>query len=262
MGRHLPRPGAPPAARPLAGSGPCRELPDPRRRRPAAPDQAGDPRARPRRAALAGAPGPVVHQRAKGRGHPPAAHPGRRRPVPRHHAEDLRSLRGRLRAHRGDRLLRTAAARPRPLARPPQPAGALPAALPPCAGGRIPGHQRRAVRLAAPARQGRPEPDGGGRRRPVHLWLARRADREHPAVLQRFPRHRGDPPGAELPLHREHPQGRQRPDRQQSGAPGQGTLDRGRGRRTHRPLRRLQRARRSPLRGGKHRERAEGRPVA
>ena len=37
-------------------------------------------------------------------------HPARRRPVPRHHAEDLRSLRGGLRPRRGDRLLRAAAA--------------------------------------------------------------------------------------------------------------------------------------------------------
>ncbi|MDF5982739.1 3'-5' exonuclease [Pseudomonas aeruginosa] len=88
-----------------------RELPDPRQRRPATPGQAGDPRTRPRRAALAGAPGPVVHQRAEGRGPAAATHPARRRPVPRHHAEDLRSLRGGLRPRRGDRLLRAAAAR-------------------------------------------------------------------------------------------------------------------------------------------------------
>ncbi|MGA4816773.1 UvrD-helicase domain-containing protein [Pseudomonas aeruginosa] len=37
-------------------------------------------RTRPRRAALAGAPGPVVHQRAEGRGPAAATHPARRRP--------------------------------------------------------------------------------------------------------------------------------------------------------------------------------------
>ncbi len=242
VGRHLPRPRPSPAARALARGRAERELPDPRQRRPATPGQAGDPRTRPRRAALAGAPGPVVHQRAEGRGPAAATHPARRRPVPRHHAEDLRSLRGGLRPRRGDRLLRAAAARPGPLARPSRRARALPAALPPYPGGRVPGHQRRAVRLATDSRQGRRQPDGGRRRRPVDLRLAWRTDREHPAVQRRLRRRRGDPPGAELPFHRVDPQGRQRPDRQQPGTPGQGVVDRRRGRRVAEPVRRVQRA--------------------
>src|SRR5690606_38155649 len=136
------------AARALAGSEAGAELPDPRFRRSAAFGQAGDPRAGPGRAALAGAPGAVVDQRAEGRRPAPAEHPGRWRPVPRHAAEDLRSLRAGLRPRRGDRLLRAAAARTGPVAQPSWPAGTLPTALPSRAGGRIPGHQRRAVRLA------------------------------------------------------------------------------------------------------------------
>jgi DNA helicase-2/ATP-dependent DNA helicase PcrA len=38
---------------------------------------------------VAGAPGPVVHQRPEGRGLAPAPHPGQRRPVPGHHARHL-----------------------------------------------------------------------------------------------------------------------------------------------------------------------------
>ncbi|MNN08302.1 hypothetical protein D3C81_1211540 [compost metagenome] len=185
----------------------------------------------------------MVHQRAERRGLAPATHPGQRRPVPGHHAQHLRSLRVRLPARRGHRLLRAAAARPGPVARPPGPARTLPAALPPCAGGRIPGYQRRAVRLVASAVQRRRQPDGGWRRRPVHLWLARRQDREHPPVQRRLPRRRDDPSGAELPLHGRHPQGRQRPDRQQQRSPGQGTVDRRRRWRALEPVRGLQRTR-------------------
>jgi DNA helicase-2/ATP-dependent DNA helicase PcrA len=59
-------------------------------------------------------------------------------------------------------------------------------ALPAHPGGRVPGHQRRAVRLVAPAGGWR-QPDGGGRRRPVDLRLARRENREHPPVHRDFP---------------------------------------------------------------------------
>nr|GFD61329.1 hypothetical protein [Tanacetum cinerariifolium] len=68
VGGHLPRPGAPLAAGALAGGRAQAEFPDPGQRRPAAPGQAGDARAGSRRAALARTPGPVVHQRAEGRG--------------------------------------------------------------------------------------------------------------------------------------------------------------------------------------------------
>ena len=36
----------------------------------------------------------------------------------------------------------------------------------------------------------------------THLFLARRRDREHPAIRARFPRRQGHPAGGELPLHR------------------------------------------------------------
>ena len=86
----------------------------------------------------------------------------------------------------------------------------------------------------------------------IYGW--RRAHREPAPVQRRFPGRRNHPPGAELSLHRLHPQGRQRADRQQPGSPRQGTLDlRLRGR-ADQPVRRVQRARRSALRGRKHRE--------
>ncbi len=93
-------------------------------------------------------------------------------------------------------------------------------------GRRIPGHQRHPVRLAAVARRRARQPVRGRRRRPVHLWLARRQGREHPRLRARLSRRPDHPPGAELPLHRQHPQGGQRGDRQQPLAARQGSVDR------------------------------------
>ncbi len=111
-GRHLPRPGPPPFAGALAGSGAVAEFPDPRQRRPAIAIVKRVIRAAgPRRAALAGTPGAVVSQRQKDEGlrpqhiQPPAISSS-------HHAQHLRSLQAGLRAAPGDRLLRAAAAAP------------------------------------------------------------------------------------------------------------------------------------------------------
>ena len=57
----------------------------------------------------------------------------------------------------------------------------LSAALPLSAGRRIPGHQRRAISVAAAAGAAAQESVLRRRRRPVDLQLARRRDRQHPA---------------------------------------------------------------------------------
>ena len=95
---------------------------------------------------------------------------------------------------------------------------------------RVPGHQRRAVSLAAAAGAGAPQPVLRRRRRPVDLQLARRRGRQHPALREGFPRRPGDPAGAELPLDTAHPRRRRGADRAQRGAARQDAVDR-RGRR-------------------------------
>ncbi len=91
----------------------------------------------------------------------------------------------------------------------------LPRALRLHAGGRVSGHQRRAISLAAAARAGQPQCLLRRRRRPVDLWLARRGGGQHPAL-------RGDFPGAKvIRLERNYrstgtyPGGRLASDRQQ-----------------------------------------------
>ena len=98
---------------------------------------------------------------------------------------------------------------------------AVPEPLPLHAGGRVPGHQRRPVSLAAAARPGAQESLLRRRRRPVDLWLARRRGRQHPALRARLSRRDRDPAGAQLPLHRPHPLRRLRPHRQEPGPPRQ-----------------------------------------
>ena len=89
----------------------------------------------------------------------------------------------------GDLLLENHAAVPRK----PRRAAPIPGALPLHAGRRVPGHQRRPVSLAAPARAARAEPQNvclRRRRRPVDLRLARRRGRQHPALREGFSRRR------------------------------------------------------------------------
>ena len=61
-------------------------------------------------------------------------------------------------------------------------------------GGRVSGHQRRAVSVAAPAGPGAAQPVLRRRRRPVDLWLAGRRGRQHPALRKRFSRRHDHPP--------------------------------------------------------------------
>ena len=149
------------------------------------------------------------------------------------------------------RFRRPAAGMPAPVARAPRHPGAVPEALPLHAGGRVPGHQRRPVSLAAPARAGAQEPVLRRRRRPVDLWLARRRGRQHPALRARFSRRDGHPAGAQLPLHRPHPFRRLRPHRQEPEPPRQDPAHGGRARREGHDHRRLGfRGRSAPHRRG------------
>ena len=86
------------------------------------------------------------------------------------------------------------------------------------------------------------------RLRPVDLCLPRRDDPQHPRVREGLPQGADDPARAELPVDPAHPPRRQLGDRPQRGAPGQEPLDRLRGRRHDRRLRRGQRARRGGVR--------------
>ena len=124
---------------------------------------------------------------------------------------------------------------------------ALPASLLAPAGRRVPGHERNPVRLAAAAGRQDRHSLRRRRRRPVDLPLARRAGRAHPPLPEGLSRHDGRQARAELPLDRDHPEGRQCRHREQQLAARQEPVDRGRGRRTDPRVRRVQRARRGRL---------------
>ena len=94
-------------------------------------------------------------------------------------------------------------------------------------GRRVPGHQHRAVSLAAPAGAGPPQHLLRRRRRPVDLWLARRRSRQHPALRARFSGRERDPAGAQLPLDRPYPRHRLQAHRPQRGPPRQDAAHRG-----------------------------------
>ena len=126
------------------------------------------------------------------------------------------------------RFRRPAAARPDAAHRPSRRAGPVPAALPRHPGRRVPGHQRRPVSLAAPARRRPQERHLRRRRRPVDLQLARGRGRQHPALRAGLPGRAGDPAGAQLPLDRPHPGRRVGRHRAQPGPPRQDAVDRGR----------------------------------
>ena len=108
------------------------------------------------------------------------------------------------------RLRRPAAGEPAPVPRAPRRARRLPAPLPLHPGRRVPGHQRRAVPVAAAAGAGLAQHLLRRRRRPVDLRLARRGGRQHPALREGLPRRQGHPPRTQLPLDRPHPRRRRR----------------------------------------------------
>ncbi len=115
--------------------------------------------------------------------------------------------------------------------------------------GRVPGHQPRAVPLAAAAGGGAPQPVRHRRRRPVDLQLQGSGHQERPGVRGRLPRCHHDQARAELPLHTDDPGRRQRADLQQPFPEAQAPLDRGRAGRAHPRARAGGRARRGALRG-------------
>ena len=94
----------------------------------------------------------------------------------------------------------------------------LSAPLPLSAGRRVSGHQRRAVSVAAAAGPAPPQSVLRRRRRPVDLQLARRRDRQHPALREGFSGRRDHPARAELPLDAAHPRRRRRDDRHRTAA--------------------------------------------
>ena len=103
--------------------------------------------------------------------------------------------------------------------------------------------------------------DGRRGRRPVDLCLPGRQHPQHPRLREGLPGRDVDPARAELPLHPDHPQRRQRGHRQQPRPQGEAALvRRGRRRGDHR-LRRRRRARRGALRlrGDRPAHRRQGR---
>ncbi|MOA22018.1 hypothetical protein D3C78_1425460 [compost metagenome] len=163
MDRHLPRHRPPAAAGPPSGCGLAPGFPDPRLRRPVPSHSPGAQGAQPRREALGPARRDGLHQRQERRRLAPRRHRSLRRPRHPHLSADLQDLSGDLRSLRSGGFCRAVAARPRTVAEPAPHPRALPGSLPEHTGGRVPGHQRHPVRLAADA--GRGVRQGDDRRR-------------------------------------------------------------------------------------------------
>ena len=108
----------------------------------------------------------------------------------------------------------------------------LPGGVPADPRRRVPGHQPGPVPLAAAARRRAPQPDR--RRRPgsVDLRLPRRRHPQHPQLRGAVPGREGRQARAELPLDADDPRRRQRGDRPQPRAQGEGAVDRPRRRAT------------------------------
>ena len=106
-------------------------------------------------------------------------------------------------------------------------AGGLPAACQvyPRPGRRVPGHEPGPVR-GGPATLGEdPEPDGGRRRRPGDLRVARGGAGQPAPLRERLPRRVRRQAGGELPVHAARPGRRERRDRPQRGQARQDALD-------------------------------------
>ncbi len=156
VARHLPFARRAHPAQPCRGGGPQAQLHHPRHRRPAAPDQAAHPGRRSRQPEMAGARGARRHRALEGprpdagQGDRGRAGGSRRRPHPRH----LPRVPGAARDPERLRFRRPAAAQRHAVQQGAGDPGALPAAVPLHPGRRVPGHQRRAVSVAAAAGAG------------------------------------------------------------------------------------------------------------
>ncbi len=124
----------------------------------------------------------------------------------------------------------------------------LAAALPVPPRGRIPGHQQRAIRFAAPAGGRKSQSLRRGRRGSVHLSLARRGRRQHSALQRGVPRRASAAHRAELPLAPEDPGRRRRSGLEQYAPHRQATFCDTRGRLESCFLRSARRSRRSRIR--------------
>ena len=181
----------------------------------------------------------------------------------------VHAVRARPDAHERDGLRRPAVSHRQPAGALPRGARALQRKLPPRAGRRVPGHQPRAVPLPAaagrrrapgagargsPSTLGGPsQPRRGRRRRAVDLQLPQRRHPQPPRLPGGLPRRARGEARAELPLHRDDPEGRQRGDRQQPRRDRQAPVERARRRRADPGARARGRARRGALRGGRDR---------
>ena len=190
----------------------------------------------------------MVYQRPERRRVTGGTHPGKSgRSFHGHNVDGLPPVRKALQPKRLGGFWRAVATLPRTLAVPSGTTEPLSEPFPADPGGRISGHQYHPVRLAADPGREPGAANGGGRRRPVHLRLARRENRKHPAVPAGLSQRPDGAIGTELPLHATDPESRQRGDCQQPGPVGQGTLDRRPGWRAHQFVCGLQRAGRSQL---------------
>ncbi|MNN14589.1 hypothetical protein D3C81_1276620 [compost metagenome] len=182
MDRHFSRPVQPHAARAFPRRRAAADLRHPGQPGPALRTEAAAQVAERRRREVPGQEPAVLHQQRQGTGPAPGRRRGQRR-LQQALRRPLRRLRHAVPARGRGRLRRAAAALLRAAALQRRDPPALPAPLPPCAGRRVPGHQRAAVPVAQAA--GRPrhaEPGRGlcrGRRRPEHLRLPRRQRRQY-----------------------------------------------------------------------------------
>ncbi len=204
VARHIPFHRHAHSAPPRRACGAVAQLHHPRRGRPGPAHQAAHPGGEARREALARAAARGADRRLEEQGARAGEGAGQRRLQLRERARH-RALRGLSEA--AERAERGRFRRPAPRKHPAvhgkpgraEPISSLVHFHP---GGRVPGHQRRAISLAAAAGAGQPQHLLRRRRRPIHLWLARRGGGQHPALREGFSRRACDPAGAELPLDR------------------------------------------------------------
>ena len=229
-----------------------------RRRRPEAPDVPGAGRSAGPRAAVPGPPGAVGHRPGQEPGHRSGRVPAGRL-LRRRGGQGLRRIRAAAADGECHRLWRPADGCPEADdARQPggPPAGR---ALRPRAGGRVPGHQQRAVPAGALPVEAHRQHHGGRRRGPIDLQVARGGHPQHPGLRARPPRGGGGEAGAELPVERLHPAGGQRHHLPQHRTAAEEAVHRcGRGRAHHR-VRGGDRTGRGGVRGRHNRQRAERR---